>query len=113
MYELHTITSDSIPKCLHGIEGSCGLRPLSLDERLSIEDHFFTQRRERKIFRAATTLILPDATRNPGALEEFATLSECAMSLLASHGHPSFSIVALFSSGDCISAKHLGRGLGR
>jgi hypothetical protein len=38
-----------------------------------------------------------------------ATLAESSLALLATAGHPSFSIVAVFSDGACISAKHLAR----
>lgn len=109
MYELHTITHDPIPRRLHGIEAGYALRPLSVNEVLSIEDRFFVQGSERKIVESANTLIFPEATKDPVQIDEFATLAEFSLSLLATLGHPSFSIVALFADGVCTFAKYLGR----
>jgi hypothetical protein len=110
MFELYAITSDSIPKRLNGIEAGFALRSISTSEILSIEDFFFSQGQERKLAKSSSAVIFPEASKDFVALEEGAILAEFSLSLLTLSGHPSFSSIALFDKGQCILAKHLGRG---
>ena len=109
MYELYTIVRDPIPKRLHGIDGGYALRQLSLNEVLAIEDQFFVQGKPRKLSKESKTLIIPEATRDPLRIHEYARLAEFALSLIAKRGHPSVAAVALFNNGSCISVRQLAR----
>ncbi|MGZ5436576.1 MAG: hypothetical protein ACXWID_06595 [Pyrinomonadaceae bacterium] len=112
MIELHAITPDFIPKRLLGYEmAGYALRPLSRNEGVSIEDRFFAQGSEETVFESSdiNSLVIPDAINDPARIDELAILAEFSLALIATAGHPSFSVIALFSDGACSYAKRLAR----
>lgn len=104
MPDVHIITGEKIPRRLHGSDGGYALRPTSRDELLALEDRLFLQNQETKIEPIATSLILPDTSVNSKNVEEYATLAEFALSLLAISGHPSFLAIGVFTSNECSHA---------
>ena len=109
MSDLFIVSRDSIPRRLHSADMGYALRSLTLSELVSIEDCFFKQGDERKIRKGSSTLIFPDVNIHAANLDEYSILAEFSLSLLASSGHPSFFIGAIFTQGSCTYAKHLSR----
>src|SRR5258706_10672000 len=104
MPDVHIITGQTIPRRLFGSDGGYAVRPTSREERVRIEDRLFAEGRETKIASGATSLVFPDTRITSSSMEEYATLAEFALLLLAVAGHPSLLAIGVFSTNECSHA---------
>jgi Apea-like HEPN len=103
---LYILLRHPVPKKFHGSDSGYAIRSLNLEETVSVEDRLFQQGEEHRIPKEVTTLIYPDITTN---LEQCLTLAEFSLSLLSQSGHPSLSLMALFTCDTCNFARVLGQ----
>src|SRR5437867_9393777 len=104
MKALYVVLNYAVAKKFLGSDNGYALRPLTLAEIVAVEDRLFQQGQEHKIPEGVTTLIFPDVTTE---LDEWLTLAEFSLSLLSQSGHPSLSVMAVFTDGACNFARIL------
>lgn len=105
MADFYALTSNPLPKRLHGSSADCSIRTLSSSERLQIEDRFFDNSGVKSSLDSATTSIVvaqPLAQRSSAA--EYATLIEFVLAILTAAGFQAVDIAASFNGPSCTEA---------
>jgi len=104
MAEYFALTGGPLPSTLFGEDSGHSIRLLSTQERLAIEDYFFSLGERITIDAATTAVVVSDNYLSKTTLGDFATLTEFALSVITITGFSSITIAATLSSNRCTSA---------
>jgi hypothetical protein len=104
MTDFYAVTDLSIPEKLHDRDADSCVRFLSAHERLAIEDRFFAAGHRVAISPNTTAVVISQDLLDVKAAEEYCTLSEFALGMLALSGFHSINKIAHFSGGACTYA---------
>ena len=77
--DFYALTTVPLPKVLHGSDGQYSIRTLSENERLAIEDYFFSKNIKLAVSSNSTAVIVAQNQNEKASLEEFAVLVEFAL----------------------------------
>lgn len=105
MPDLRLITEAPLPKGIHGSFSRYSLSSLEKAELLEIEDQLFKAGHQIKIPESSCCVVIPDIS--DALVEEAVVLSEFALALLTTEGHPAFRFAALFDGAKCTQVKIL------
>ncbi|MGO9895101.1 MAG: hypothetical protein ACLPX8_12915 [Bryobacteraceae bacterium] len=101
MADLYALTSEPLPKTLHGADGNFSIRTLSDHERIAIEDHFFKANFKIELPSTTTAVVVAQNETDRASMEEFAVLVEFALAVLTVSGFQPVTTVATFNATTC------------
>jgi len=101
MADCYALTSEPLPKSMHGGDAEYSIRTVSEHERLAIEDFLFSQDVEVTLDPATTAVVVPQALTLGATMEEFAVLVEFALGILTISGFQPVMVVAIFNATNC------------
>jgi hypothetical protein len=104
MADYYALTTDPLPKALHGADAEYSIRTLSERERLSIEDFFSRKDIKLSLNPETTAVIVPQGQVGNATLEDYAVLVEFALGILCVSGFQPVTTVASLSGSNCIEA---------
>jgi hypothetical protein len=104
MAEYFALTDGPLPQNLFGEDSGHSIRKLSPEERIAIEDYFFSLGERLTIDAATTAVIVSDGHLSKTTLGEFATLAEFALGVITIDGFSAITITAVLSNNRCGSA---------
>jgi len=105
MADFYALTTDPLPKNLHGTSSDCSIRRLSSPERLEIEDRFFKREAIKLgLDQETTAIVVSQAVAQGASIEEYPTLVECVLAILTVSGFQPVDVAATFSGGSCTDA---------
>jgi len=102
--DFYALTTVPLPKVLHGSDGEYSIRNLSENERLVIEDYFFSKNVRLTLPSVSTAIVVVNNQNEKASLEEFAVLIEFALGILAVSGFQPVRMVARLSATKCLEA---------
>lgn len=104
MAEYFALTVDPLPKNLLGDDSGHSIRQLSTEERIAVEDYFFSLGEKLTIDISTTAVIISDGHISKTTLGDFATLIEFALGVITISGFAAITIACSLSNGNCNSA---------
>ncbi|SRR5216683_4142402 len=104
MADYYALTSEPLPKSLHGADPECSIRILSERERLAIEDYFFSKTVKTSLDPATTAVVVSQSLVPRVNAVEFGILIEFALGILSVSGFQSVTTIATFDSANCTDA---------
>jgi hypothetical protein len=102
--DLYALTSEPLPKALHGADSSFSIRTLSDHERIAIEDQFFKSNLKIELPSSTTAVVVAQNETERASMEEFAVVVEFALGVLTVSGFQPVTRVATFNAATCTNA---------
>jgi Apea-like HEPN len=104
MAEYFALTADPLPQNLFGEDSGYSIRRLSPEERIAIEDYYFSLGERLTINPATTAVVVSDEHLSKTTLGEFATLAEFALGISTIAGFSAITVIAALTSNKCSNA---------
>lgn len=99
--DLYALTSEPLPKALHGADSGFSIRTLSDHERIAIEDHLFKANLKISLPSSVTGVVVAQSETEKASMDEFAVVVEFALGVLTVSGFQPVTTVATFNAASC------------